>query len=220
VLSTASRFIKDQVGKNVNSSIGQSFTYDERNNKFDPTKGYYIRLNEEVAGLGGDSRYLKHELKSSYYYPIAPKWTASASGSGGYMFGFGGRDVKINDRFFIGGDDLRGFRTAGIGPRDTTTRDALGGNAYYIGSTELKFPLGLPEEAGLSGAIFADAGSLWGVDDNGAGVFDSSTIRTSAGVGVAWASPFGPVRIDFAYPITKQRPDLTENIRFSFGTRF
>jgi len=215
----ASRYIRDQAGKTITSSIGQSFSYDDRDSKFDPHKGYFASLSQEVAGLGGDAKFLKHEVKGSYYYPVAKKWTWGFMASGGYIFGIG-EDVRINDRFFLGGDDLRGFRNAGVGPRDTASSDALGGNIYYSGSTELKFPLGLPEEMGISGAAFTDVGSLWSVDDNGVGVFDQNSVRMSAGVGVMWASPFGPIRVDFAQALVKQKEDETENIRFSFGTRF
>ena len=216
----ASTYIREQVGKNINSSISHSLTYDDRNNKLDPSSGYYFRFSEEFAGLGGDSRYLKHDVKASYYYPITSKWRTSIAGSSGYIFGIGGRDVRINDRFFVGGDDLRGFRNAGIGPRDTATRDALGGNAYYTGTAELKFPLGLPDEIGVSGAVFGDAGSLWKIDNSSVGVSESNAIRASVGAGVLWASPFGPIRIDFAHAVAKQREDQTETMRFSFGTRF
>lgn len=215
----ASRYILDQQGKTITSALSQTLTYDDRDSKFDPHKGYFLSGTQEVAGLGGDAKYLKHEVKASYYYPIAKKWTWSVLGSGGYIFGLG-EDVRINDRFFLGGDDLRGFRSAGVGPRDTTTNDSLGGNAYYSASTELKFPLGLPEEMGVSGAAFTDIGSLWDVEDNGASVFDKNTPRISAGVGLMWASPFGPIRVDFAHALVKEKQDQTENIRFSFGTRF
>ncbi len=220
VKDDASNFIRQQAGKNVSSSVGHSLTYDDRNNKFDPTDGYYLQVGQEVAGLGGDSRYLKHEVKASYYYPIASQWTLGFLGSGGYVFGFGGEDVRINERFYVGGDDLRGFRNSGIGPRDTLTRDALGGNAYYTATSELKFPLGLPDELGVSGALFTDVGSLWQVDDTGSNVFDENSPRVSVGAGLLWSSPFGPIRIDLAHAIVKEDRDLTENIRFSFGTRF
>ncbi|MEK6745717.1 MAG: outer membrane protein assembly factor BamA [Pseudomonadota bacterium] len=220
VTPEASIFIKQQVGTNVNSAISQSFAYDDRNNKLDPSSGYYMRITQEFAGLGGDSRYLKHDLKASYYYPITAKWRTSFIASSGYIFGMGGRDVRINDRFFVGGDDLRGFRNAGIGPRDTATRDALGGNAYYTGTAELKFPLGLPEELGVSGAVFSDVGSLWKIDNSSVGVSQHNAVRASAGVGVLWTSPFGPIRVDFAHAFAKQDEDMTETMRFSFGTRF
>lgn len=216
----ASLYIREQTGKNVNSSIGQSLTYDTRDNKFNPSNGYFLRLTEEFAGLGGDSRYLKHEAKTSYYYTVYPKWILGMLGSGGYTFGLSGRDVNINDRFFLGGDDLRGFRNAGVGPRDTSSRDALGGNIYYSGTAEVKFPLGLPEEMGVSGAVFNDVGSLWNVDQTGPNIFDQNSLRASAGAGVLWSSPFGPIRVDFAHAYLKEKPDLTENFRFSFGTRF
>lgn len=220
VTPEASTYIKQQAGVNVNSAVSQSLTYDDRNNKLDPSSGYYMSATQEFAGLGGDSRYLKHDLKAAYYYPITAKWRTSLSGSGGYIFGVGGRDVRINDRFFAGGDDLRGFRNAGIGPRDTVTRDALGGNAYYTGTAELKFPLGLPDELGVSGAVFSDVGSLWKIDGSSVGVSQHNAIRASGGVGLLWSSPFGPIRVDFAHAFAKQKEDITETMRFSFGTRF
>jgi outer membrane protein insertion porin family len=220
VKTDASTFIQRQAGKNVSSAIGHTLTYDNRNSKFDPTDGYYFQVGQEVAGLGGDSRYLKHEVKASYYYPIASQWTLGFLSGGGYVFGLGSEDVRINERFYVGGDDLRGFRNSGIGPRDTLTRDALGGNAYYTATGELKFPLGLPDELGVSGALFTDVGSLWQVDDTGANVFDENSPRVSVGAGLLWSSPFGPIRIDLAHAIIKEDRDLTENVRFSFGTRF
>lgn len=220
VPSTASAYIQGQEGTNLTSAVGQRFEYDERDNRFNPTKGYYASLAEEVAGLGGDSKYLKHELKASYYYPITPKWIMSVLGSAGYVFALNDGDVRINERFFIGGDDFRGFQDAGIGPRDISTVDSLGGNQYYVGTAELKFPLGLPDELGVSGALFSDAGSLWHTDDTGPNIFDESSLRVSVGTGVLWASPFGPIRIDLAHPVRKEKFDRVENLRFSFGTRF
>jgi outer membrane protein insertion porin family len=220
VRSFASRFIRDQEGRNVNSAIGHALTYDTRNSRFDPTSGYYLRFGQEFAGLGGDSKYIKHEVKSAYYYPIAKNWTWSAGGATGHLLGIGGEDIRISDRFFIGGEEIRGFDNAGIGPRDITTGDALGGNIYYAANTELRFPLGLPDDLGFLGAVFLNAGNLWDIDDRGPEVVDSNTIRVSAGVGVSWASPFGPIRIDISHPIVKEDEDVKETFRFSFGTRF
>lgn len=216
---TASLYIKRQEGKNLTSAIGQAFTYDDRNNKFDPTDGWYLELRQDIAGLGGDSQYLKHEIKAAHYYPIAKGWTWSVIGAAGQVLGLG-QDVRINDRFFLGGQDLRGFRQAGVGPRDVATNDALGGNIYYTASTEVSFPLGLPEELGFSGALFTDVGSLWDAQDIGTGIFDSNTPRVSVGAGLGWKSPFGPIRLDFAIPVVKENEDRTEHFRFNFGTRF
>lgn len=220
VPSYASIYIQEQEGTNVTSAVGQTLAYDQRDNKQNPTKGYFLSLTQEVAGLGGDDKYLKHEAKASYYYPVAPKWVLSVMGSGGYIYGFGGQDIRITNRFFLGGDDLRGFQDAGVGPRDSLTRDALGGNEYYEATAELNFPLGLPDELGVSGAVFTDAGSLWRSDDTGANVFATNSLRVSAGVGILWTSPFGPIRIYYGQPILKEPEDRTEAFRFSFGTRF
>ncbi|MDP2816026.1 MAG: BamA/TamA family outer membrane protein, partial [Rectinemataceae bacterium] len=162
----------------------------------------------------------RHEARANYYIPtISDKWILRFSARSGHIFGLD-QDVRINHRFFIGGDDLRGFRNDGIGPHDRKTRDALGGNTYYSGSTELSFPLGLPEELGFSGAVFADAGSLFNIDASGPDIEDSKELRASLGAGVGWASPFGPVRIDFAKAVLKNKFDDAQLVRFSFGTRF
>lgn len=220
VPSFASLYIREQEGKNVNSAVGQTLAYDMRDNKFAPTKGYYLSIAEEVAGLGGNSKYLKHEAKASYYYSFLPKWTLGFMGSGGLLVGSGDRGIRINDRFFLGGDDLRGFQNAGVGPRDISTTDALGGNQYYVGTVEMRFPLGLPEEIGLSGAAFTDVGSLWNINEHGPTIYDNSAPRVSSGVGVLWNSPFGPVRVDLAHAIKKEQPDRTQVLRFGFGQRF
>lgn len=215
----ASRFVKDQEGTTLTSAVGHSLVYDNRNNRFDPTEGVYLRLRQEYAGIGGDSNFLRHEVRSEYFYPIAPRWTVQLLGLGGHILGLS-EDVRIQDRFFIGGREIRGFNNAGLGPRDITTADALGGNIYYAGTAELRFPLGLPEEMGFTGAVFTDFGSLWEVDDNGAEVVENDTMRVSSGVGIAWTSPFGPIRLDFAKALRKEDEDETEIIRFNFGTRF
>lgn len=215
----ASLFIMNQQGRYRNSSIGHSLVYDDLNNRFDPTSGYFARITQEFSGLGGDARYVKHDGQANYYYPIAKNWTWSIGAFGGHLLGVG-RDIHISDRFFIGGETIRGFDNSGLGPRDRATDDALGGNIYYAGNTELRFPLGLPEDLGFLGAVFVDAGSMWQVDDNGVGITDNSAPRVAVGAGVSWKSPFGPIRIDLAHPVVKDSQDITENFRFSFGTRF
>ncbi len=215
----ASIYIRAQEGTNVTSLVGHSIIYDDLDSRFAPTKGLYARFNQDIAGLGGDDRFLRHEVQSEYYYPIAKKWTFLAAGQAGHIIGLG-RDVRLNQRFFIGSKEIRGFANSGIGARDTATDDALGGNMYYAATGEVRFPLGLPEDLGVTGAAFVDAGSEWNIDSTGPGVADASTLRASTGIGVAWSSPFGPIRIDFAKAFLKEDFDEEELVRFSFGTRF
>jgi len=216
----ASTFIKEQEGKATTSSVGQELFYDRRDNRIEPSRGYYVRFSNEFAGIGGDVNYLRTRLGTGYYIPLAEEdWVLSLQAETGYIFGIG-EDVRINDRFFVGGTSLRGFKIGGIGPRDLNTRDALGGNRFTTASTELRFPLGLPEELGLSGRTFADAGTLSSLDKTGVGIADEADFRASLGVGLSWSSPFGPVKLDFGQAVIKKSYDETEIFRFSFGTQF
>lgn len=217
---TASTFIRQQEGERVTSSVSQRLMYDTTDSRLNPTEGFIGRLDTELAGLGGDAQYVQFRLGGTWYYPIRDRWILSLLGEGGYVFGWGGEEVKINERFFIGGSTLRGFADSGIGPRDVGTNDALGGNRFYRGSAELSMPSGLPEEMGVRSHVFADAGSLGQIDDNGAGLVDEESLRVSVGAGLSWRSPMGPIRVDFAAPVMKEDFDEEEVFRFSFGTRF
>ncbi|HVM81706.1 MAG TPA: outer membrane protein assembly factor BamA [Stellaceae bacterium] len=222
VASTASIYIKESEGARTTSAVGQVLLYDRRDNRQDPTEGYFVQLSNDLAGLGGTVRYFRTVVNTGYYYSIAPQWIVSVTGEGGYIFGLG-EAVQIEDRFFVGGDNLRGFATGGIGPRDEVTRDALGANLYYVGSVSLGFPLGLPQEIGLSGRVFTDFGSAAKIDQTSVQtnpILDSYVIRLSAGIGVSWNSPLGPIRLDVAQPIFKASFDKKQLFRVSFGTRF
>lgn len=220
IAPTASIYIQQQEGERVTSAISQRLSYNTLDSRLDPTDGVIARFDTELAGLGGDAQYLKFRVGGTYYRPIVEKWILSVLGETGYVFGYGNEDVRINERFYIGGDTLRGFEDGGIGPRDIATEDSLGGNQFWRGSVEMSFPSGLPEDLGVRLHSFSDFGSLWSVDSTGAGIADEKDIRMSAGFGVSWKSPMGPVRGDFAAPIMKGKYDQEEIFRFSFGTRF
>lgn len=215
----ASRYIKDQEGERTLSEIGHTLSYDRRNNRLDPTDGYYLSVGNDLAGFGGDVAHFRTRLKASYHVPLYEDYTLSLYGDGGYIFGLG-EDVGIAERFFVGGNNFRGFARSGIGPRDSTTGDALGGNVYYIGTGEVSFPVGLPGDLGIKALVFTDVGTLYQVDDDGAEVADSDSLRASVGVGMSWATNFGLIRIDLGQAILKEDVDETEIFRFSFGTRF
>lgn len=224
VPATASRFVREQAGETLTSSIGHELTFDKRNSRLNPTEGYYVKLNNDFAGLGGDVQYLRTRLSGAYYYPIAEKWTITLGAEAGHIYGLD-QNVRINDRFYLGGDNLRGFKFAGVGPRDLTNGvdDALGGNRFARTRVEVSFPIGLPEEFGVKGRAFNDAGILDDVDATplpGEDFRSDSAIRMSMGAGLTWDSPFGPIGVDLARPILKQSYDKTEFFRFSFGTRF
>lgn len=219
--SDASRIIQDQEGDRFTSALSQRLTYEDLDSRIFPTDGVTAWMDAEVAGLGGDAKYVSGKLGGAYYYPVAHGWTASVTGEVGAIRGWSDGDVKINERFFLGSNTLRGFSKSGVGPRDIITDDSLGGNQFYRGSVEMSFPIGFPEEMGVSGHAFSDFGSLWGIDeDDMTGIVDESSLRAAAGVGFSWRSPMGPVRVDLSAPLLKEDYDETEAFRFSFGTRF
>ncbi|MDD2326265.1 MAG: outer membrane protein assembly factor BamA [Alphaproteobacteria bacterium] len=222
--SDASRFIRDQEGETLTSMVSQELTYDQRDSKIDPTEGFVTKLKTDIAGAGGDRKYFRVKLTGAQYYSPVEKVVVSATGEIGKIMGFG-QDVRINDRFFLGADTLRGFAYGGIGPRDLTTssNDALGGNSFARGSLEMSFPTFLPEDLGFKGHVFSDAGVLGKNDEVplASELFMSDEhIRASVGLGISWQSPFGLVRLDYAQPVMKEDYDDVEHIHFSFGTRF
>ncbi len=224
-----SRALCEQVGASLNSSAGYTLLIDRRNEPIRPTRGWTGSLRQDFAGLGGDVNYVKTELDATAYYGIMPDWIVSVSGSAGYVSGWNGDAVRINDRFFKGGNSFRGFENAGMGPRDLTTNDALGGNFYAVGSVELTLPNGLPEQYGIRTSLFADVGTLGVLDDrytigsNGLrdpAIADDLSLRASAGLSVHWRSPMGPIRFDFSQILSEEEYDRTENFRFSTSTQF
>jgi outer membrane protein insertion porin family len=217
----ASRYVVDQAGKRLTSAISQTLTYDSRDSSLIPTNGLFGWLETEYAGIGGDANYVSGKLGASYFYPIADNWVFNILGEGGAITGVGGETVRINERYYLGGSTLRGFASSGVGPRDLNTDDSLGGNLFYRGSLELTMPTPLPEDFGIKAHTFTDVGSLWDLDEPAAvGLVDEHTVRASAGVGISWRSPMGPVRADVSFPYAKEDYDEEEMFRFSFGTRF
>jgi outer membrane protein insertion porin family len=216
----ASPFIQAEEGSALTALIGQTLTYDTRDTVFLPTDGLLIRFEQDLADFGADTQFLRHEGLASYYYPFAPDWVLNLAARAGYIFGLGGEDVRLFDRFFLGGATFRGFAFAGVGPRDVSTDDALGGNLLATGTIEQRFPLGLPEELRIFGRAFTEAGTLTDVDVSGPTVADSAAPRLSVGFGLSWLSPLGPVAIDLTQAVVKEPEDETEFFRVSFGTRF
>jgi outer membrane protein insertion porin family len=216
----ASRLIRDQEGKRTTSLVGQTLFYDRRDNRIDPTDGYYLSLTTDLAGLGGSTRYGRVRTGAGYYYPVAQGWVVAVSAEVGAIEGIG-KDVGIQDRFFIGGDTFRGFEVGGIGPRDRATNDSLGANKFATGTVLLQFPFAfVPQDLGVSGRLFSDFGTAFGIDQKDAFTADSRSLRVTVGTGVSWRSPFGPIRVDLAVPVAKEDFDQTELFRVSFGTRF
>ena len=204
------------------SSVGTGTAFDTRDSKKRPTSGVYVTTTQDFAGVGGDVRFLRSVVDARGYYPVSDSVTLFGRATGGVISGWGGQDVRLLDLFTKGGETVRGFATAGFGPRDQASAnlDALGGRMFAATTAEAQFELlGVPRDFGLRGAVFADAGSLWGVSRTAAalpGVAGTTpSLRASAGVGLTWDSPLGPLRADYAIPFAKQGYDKLQP--FSFG---
>lgn len=237
--NVASRAIIEAQGVAYTSLVGTSITYDQRNHPRNPTRGYYLQASTDFAGVGGDVQYVRFLGEGRYYYPITEKITFVGRVMGGHIMGWGGDDVRLLDMFYRGGETIRGFERAGFGPRDLSTDSALGGTTFYAATAEVRFPLPLvPDDLGMSGAFFVDAGSLFGTNDQtkalstqcgvpvAAGsppnvcLVNDSSIRVSAGTSLLWNSPLGPLRADFGFAILKESYDKEQLFRFGASTKF
>ncbi|MBN9006511.1 MAG: outer membrane protein assembly factor BamA [Rhizobiales bacterium] len=233
-------------GATLTSMLGYSLTYNTLDNNKNPTDGLLIDFRQDFAGVGGDVTYLKSALDAKYYQPLVSDIVGLIHLQGGILNNVGGQNgIRMLDNFQMGSNLVRGFAPNGIGPRDISAYnlfgvggDALGGTKYWGASVELQMPFWfLPKEVGLKGAIYADAGSLW--DYKGPTTYaltgeipsascpncgmqfdDTNKVRSSVGVGLIWASPFGPLRFDYAIPITKGKYDRVQEFRFGGGTTF
>ncbi|WP_374659389.1 outer membrane protein assembly factor BamA [Phenylobacterium sp.] len=220
-----------QRGKYLTSLVGYTYLYDRRNDPINPTRGFRFDVSQDLAGLGGDVNYLSTEVTGGWYHGFNKDFILSVTGQAGYIAGWNGDTVRVNSRFYKGGNSFRGFETAGIGPRDTnfSRSDALGGRAYAIGSVELTIPTGLPDQYGIKASLFSDVGTLGLLDDkdklkaNGTVdplIYDDLSLRATAGLSIHWRSPMGPIRFDFSQVLAKEDYDKTETFRFSTSTRF
>lgn len=242
-------------GRTLTSMLGYTLTYNTLDNNKNPTAGLLIDFRQDFAGVGGDVKYLKTALDAKYYQPLVSDIVGLIHLQGGILNNVGAyagqNGIRMLDNFQMGPNLVRGFAPYGIGPRDInflSTRDALGGTKYWGASVELQMPFWfMPKEVGLKGAVYADAGSLWGYQGptsyaltneiNAPGCVrstsstspgtcaglqfdDTNVVRSSVGVGLIWQSPFGPLRFDYAVPITKGQYDRVQEFRFGGGTTF
>jgi outer membrane protein insertion porin family len=240
-------------GKTLTSLVGYTLNYNTLDNNKNPTDGLFLEWKQDYAGVGGDVSYIKSTIDAKYYTPLVADIVGIIHAQGGILNKAGSSDVRMLDQFQMGPNLVRGFAPNGIGPRDISyvalgaTGDALGGTKYWGASAEMQMPFWfLPKEVGIKGALYADAGGLWGYtgptswaqtgEQNVAGCApatktsvgtctglqydDSNTVRSSVGVGLIWQSPFGPLRFDYAVPITKGQYDRVQQFKFGGGTSF
>jgi outer membrane protein insertion porin family len=211
------------------SAIGDTVTFNTLDNNKNPTDGIKSQLTQDLAGLGGDVKFMRISEDMRYYHPINNDVVSLVRAQGGYITGWGGQQVPLLNSFFGGPTMVRGFAPNGFGPRDLTpgtTMDNVGGNTYWATTAELQSNIpGVPQEYGLKASAFVDAGSVFGYSGpmtfpgsaQSLQVANANTVRSSVGVGLTWASPFGALTVNYAVPVTKAAYDVVQPLSFTAG---
>ena len=211
----------------VQSTVSNSLNYNTLDTSVLPHEGILASLTQEFAGLGGDSDFYKISARARGYYTLSDEMdlVGSLSASAGHVISTTGKSLNLFDQFAIDSNDIRGFADSGIGPR--MRGDAIGGTTYITASAETTFPLpGISQDAGFRGGFFVDSGTLFGNDvkirEPSKGKLTGVGLdwRVSTGASLIWASPFGPLRVDYAIPILKQDKDIIQNLKFGISTAF
>ncbi|MGH1577024.1 outer membrane protein assembly factor BamA [Planktotalea sp.] len=210
-------------GKVFSSSIGYTYSYDTRRTGLDPNSGVLLEFGQDFGGIGSTDKFIKTTSKAIAQTKILnEEVTLRATLEGGvlnYVKGSG----RATDRFFMGSTVMRGFEPGGIGPREVSgaTNDSLGGNIFAVARFEAEFPLGLPEEYGISGGVFYDIGSLWSLDQTNANVINENyKARQVIGATIFWKTPVGPLRFNFTRALSKETGDEEQTFDLSISTEF
>ena len=222
VSATASQIIQNEAAQGGvwTNSLGYTYSYDTRRAGLDPTTGVLLRFGQEF-GIG-DTQFIKTSaLAVAETKVLNEELTLRASLEGGFL-DYADNNSRVTDRYFLGSRIMRGFAASGIGPRDAVTGDALGGNTFAVARLEAEFPLGLPEEYGITGGAFIDYGSVWDVGNtfSQSVLYDDFTPRGVAGVSIFWTTPLGPLRFNFTEAFDKQDQDVTKAFDVTISTNF
>lgn len=221
----SSVILQNEEGTQLTSSIGYSFSYDNRDQAVSPGNGALFRFGQDFAGLGGDATYINTSVLGLVQTRVLDdEVDLRAIIEGGYLQGLSGSGTTVTQRYF-GNGKMRGFEPNGIGPRDLTAvnQDALGGNIYAVMHLETDFPVGLPEEYGITGGAFLDVGSVWSLDNvagTSGAVDDGLALRSVVGVTMYWTTPIGPLRLNFTHALKKESYDKEQTFDLTIATKF
>ncbi len=225
VPATSSAILQAEEGSRLTSSVGYTYSYSTLGTGLNPNAGFSFSFGQDFAGLGGDNEYIRTTAAMVAETTIMREEVSlRATLEGGALNMLSGNSRRI-DRFGLNSRQLRGFEGNGVGPRDLTdagtAADALGGNYYFAARFETAFPIGLPEEYGITGGLYYDIGSVWGLDNTLGGVVDDDMhIRQTVGVSIFWDTQIGPLRFNFSHVLDAQEYDRTRSFDFTVEARF
>ncbi len=217
VAENVSSELKAEEGEKNLHGIRLSFIRDTRDNIFNPSKGYYLNFGIENLGgfMGGDVDLIRYSDSFSFYYPVWRNWILNLRLQSGIIDTYNDtKRVPIYERFFAGGAyTIRGYDERSVGPKDSASKDPIGGEAMLVGNVELTFPL----YENIKGAFFYDVGNVWKDKSD----FGSGGYKSSVGVGIRLKTPLGPIKLDYGYPLNKgEGVPSSGKIHFSMGHRF
>ncbi|CUH84952.1 outer membrane protein assembly factor BamA [Thalassovita mediterranea] len=215
--------------------LGYRLTYDSRIDELERDRGYRLTFEQEAGGMGSNNTYIKTTGNATAQTKVFnDEITLRATVEAGIL-AFNQGSSRSVDRFQIGSGLIRGFQPDGIGPREIVraggvptgaivSNDALGGDKFAVARFEAEFPLGLPEEYGLSGGVFYDVGSVWGVGNAAAATgdvfYDDFTLRQVVGVSLFWTTPIGPLRFNWSHALQKEEFDQEQTFNLTVSTQF
>jgi outer membrane protein insertion porin family len=226
VSRNSSPILQAEEGTLITSAIGYTYVFDTRRYGLEEDTNFLLSFGQDFAGLGGDNRFVKTTARAiAQTTALNDDLTLRTTLEGGALNMLDGQTSRVTDRFFPSTRQFRGFEFRGIGPRDLGARneDALGGNYYAVARFEADFPLGLPEEYGITGGVFLDVGSVWGLDNTAGAtgpVDDSFQLRSVVGVSVFWTTPIGPLTFNFSNVLERESYDEEQLFDFTITTRF
>ena len=215
--SDATSYEKMLAGTNTVSSFGYSFSSDKRNSPYKPSAGYKYVLQQDIAGLGGDSFFIKSTFDHTYYKRLSKSFIGSFKFNFGHLNGYNNKYAPISSYFNLGGNKLRGFQSQRVGPK--TGNSYTGGQYFYLLSTETNIDLPI-ETFDITSTLFFDVGSVWGLDNRFGSIDDKHKLRSSFGLNMMWDSAIGPINFIFAQPLQKQETDETDTFYFDIGYNF
>ena len=214
--SNVSADLAREEGTNVVSSVGGSTHHDYRDNPLNPTTGWIINNNADLAGglVGGDKDFYRLQTGGSYYVPLKFRETTTVlevSAKTGFVQAYGDSDhVPIFERYFAGGaTTIRGYDERKVGPVDPNTEDAIGGETMLIGNIEYTVPI----IEIIKGAVFFDTGNVWSKAKD----YGSGGLKSGTGVGLRVKTPIGPIKLDYGFPLNKQPGEEKKSGKFYFS---
>ncbi len=213
------------LGSRGQSSLGYTYAFDSRKESLDPNRGLLFNFSQDLGGLGGDDTFVKTKAKLTAQTKIMNEEVTLRASLAGGVVAFSGSNSRSTDRFLFGDDIVRGFKADGIGPREYNlaagVNNALGGNMFVTAQFEALFPLGLPEEYGVTGGLFYDVGNVWGLDATNADtLYESGSARHVIGVSLFWETPIGPLRMNYSKALKKETFDKEQQFEFTISSEF